>query len=219
MLLQSNKTLPPTVAPDFEALAIQARSSAIPNEWIKVPAMRISVGLDDPENENGPDRYFGWDNEKPERQQDVTTFEAQARPLSNEDYAYFLEQTAQDTLPASWTFESSKAENYQPDGNPHTSGDPVYSSRHSSILTDEYLRGKSVRTVYGPVPLRFALDWPVFASYDELAGCAAWMNGRIPTAEEVRSIYHYVNTNRNRNLDSILARKISAVNGQVHTSF
>src|SRR5258708_34928034 len=29
-------------------------------------------------------------------------------------------------------------------------------------------------------------------SYDELAGCAAWMGGRIPTMEEVKAIYRYV---------------------------
>jgi hypothetical protein len=34
--------------------------------------------------------------------------------------------------------------------------------------------GKYVRTVYGTVPLMFAMGWPVVASYDELAGCAQW---------------------------------------------
>src|SRR5437667_12043078 len=55
-------------------------------------------------------------------------------------------------------------------------------------LPPSFLEGKAVRTVYGLVPLKFALDWPIFASYDELSTCAAWMGGRIPTFEETPSI-------------------------------
>ena len=72
----------------------------------------------------------------------------------------------------------------------------------------------SVRTVYGLVPLKDALDWPVFASYDELAGCAAWMGGRIPTFEEAKSIYSFVETQKKKDLlRSKLAANIPAVNG------
>ncbi|ROT41798.1 hypothetical protein SODALDRAFT_346957 [Sodiomyces alkalinus F11] len=59
-------------------------------------------------------------------------------------------------------------------------------------ISSSFLDAFAVRTVYGPVPLKHALDWPVFASYDELSGCATWMGGRIPTFEETRSIYSYV---------------------------
>ncbi len=48
--------------------------------------------------------------------------------------------------------------------------------------------------MYGLVPLKYALDWPIFASYDELTACASWMGGRIPTFEEARSIYAYVDS-------------------------
>ncbi len=62
MLLQSDRTLPPPgVAPDFVALGKQAREAAVPNQWFPVPASTIDVGLEDPENDDGPDRYFGWD--------------------------------------------------------------------------------------------------------------------------------------------------------------
>ena len=47
----------------------------------------------------------------------------------------------------------------------------------------DFLNDKAVRTVYGPVPLKYALDWPVSASYDELVGCAAYMGGRIPSMD------------------------------------
>ena len=89
-------------------------------------------------------------------------------------------------------------------------------SGHSQPLTDAYLKGKSVRTVYGPVPLKYALDWPVFASYNELAGCAKWMNGRIPTAEEARSIYYYVDRVKSKEeAEKVQTRTISAVNGHL----
>ena len=219
MLLQSSKTRPPPgVTPDFEALAKQAREVAVPNQWIKVPASTISIGLDDPENDDGPERYFGWDNEKPPRILNVPAFKAQARPLTNEDYARFLEQTGRHELPASWT-TVERPQGFKANGAPHVNGDGVYLNKDSSDLIDAYRNDKFVRTVYGPVPLKYALDWPVFASYDELSRCASWMGGRIPTANEARSIYNYVDINKNKHADSILTKKVSAVNGQVVFSY
>jgi hypothetical protein len=70
-----------------------------------------------------------------------------------------------------------------------------------------------VRTVYGLVPLEFALHWPVFASYDELAGCAMWMGGRIPTLEEARSIYSHVDGLKIKEAEQHLGKTVPAVNG------
>jgi len=69
-----------------------------------------------------------------------------------------------------------------------------------------------VRTVFGTVPLKLALGWPVVASYDELAGCAQWMGGRIPTMEEARSIYSYVESIKEE-FEKSLGNTIPAVNG------
>lgn len=81
-------------------------------------------------------------------------------------------------------------------------------------LPESFVEGKAVRTVYGLVPLKYALDWPVFASYDELAGCAAWMGGRIPTFEETRSIYAHVNVLRKKKeVERQLGKTVPAVNG------
>jgi hypothetical protein len=80
-------------------------------------------------------------------------------------------------------------------------------------LTKKYLEGKAVRTVYGLVPLKYALDWPVFASYDELAKCAIWMGGRIPTMEEARSIYSHVNHLKMKEAEQQLGKTVPAVNG------
>jgi hypothetical protein len=83
----------------------------------------------------------------------------------------------------------------------------------STPLSKAYLEGKSVRTVYGLVPLKYALDWPVFASYDELAGCANYMGGRIPTVEEARSIYSHVDGLRIKEAEQHLGKTVPAVNG------
>lgn len=216
MLLQSDRTLsPPGVAPDFVALGEQARKSAVFNQWIPVPASTISVGLEDPENDDGPDRYFGWDNEKPRRLVDVPAFEAQARPLTNEDYARYLYHTGQEAVPTSWVSERSSHSAPGDQRESFVNGHSSYQNGLGPPLTDAYLSGKSIKTVYGPIALEHALDWPVFASYDELSGCATWMNGRIPSAEEVRSIYNYVDRNKNKKTDSINTKKVSAVNGHL----
>ena len=214
MLLQSDYTRPPsTIVPDFALLSRQARKAKVENQWIKVPAATVHVGLDDQENDLGPDRFFGWDNEKPKRFIDVPAFEAQARPLTNEDYARFLDQTSQINLPASWTSvkEHTGDEHVGESTNGYSNG--VFLNGHTPDIGAAFLDHKYVRTVYGPVPLIYALDWPVFASYDELSRCAKWMNGRIPTSEEVYSIYNYVDYNKNKHPDSIVTKKISAVNG------
>ena len=80
----------------------------------------------------------------------------------------------------------------------------------------DFIKGKYVKTVHGLVPLAFAVDWPVAASYDELAGCAQWMGGRIPTQEEVRSIYAYVQRVKTKEVEKEIGKKIPAVNRQVH---
>lgn len=217
MLLQSERVIPPPgrPVPDFKSMAAEARQNRVSNKWHRVPATIITLGLDDPENDLGPDRFFGWDNERPSRRSAVAEFEAQARPISNGEYARFLEQSGFEHLPASW---SVPAENGTSNGANGVFGKPQENGYASCLRIDEpsedFVLGKFVRTVYGPVPLEYALDWPVMASYDELAAFAKWFGGRIPTLEEARSIYSYVDSTRKE-----AAKKpsslISAVNGFV----
>jgi hypothetical protein len=118
-------------------------------------------------------------------------------------YVQYMINTGIDRLPASWS-TSSSANGRETNG----------ASIDIDGIPSDFLNGKAVRTVFGPVPLKYALDWPVFASYDELAGCASWMGGRIPTVEETRSIYSYVDMQRLAVSDgnSKLTRKVPAVN-------
>ena len=211
MLVQSDKIKPPPgVTPDFATLAEDAKRNRVANEWFNVPASSVSIGLDDPENDFGPERYFGWDNEKPVRNLGIVpAFQAKGRPITNHEYAQYLEQTHQHKVPASWALEfsvaSGEANGIESNG--------IYLNGHSEPLTEAYLRGKAVRTVYGLVPLEHALDWPVFASFDELSACAKWMGGRIPTVEEARSIYNHVVRTKSKEAEKVQSRTISAVNG------
>lgn len=209
MMLQSDRTLPPphTGIPDFAALAEKARVARVPNEWVDIPAKTITLGMNDPEDVPDFKGYYGWyvtehrrhrsitnltrDNEKPQRKAQVGGFQARARPITNNEYALYMQEAKIEKPPASWAASD-------------TIGSP----------TSSHVQGKSVRTVYGLVPLKYALDWPVMASYDELAGCAAWMGGRIPTMEEAKSIYQQVEhqKEKERFTRSKLANNVPAVN-------
>jgi hypothetical protein len=68
------------------------------------------------------------------------------------------------------------------------------------------------------VPLKFSLDWPVSASYDELAGCAKWMGGSIPTLKQTKSIYQYADALELKEA-ARLGKRVPAVNGYVHLAF
>lgn len=129
-------------------------------------------------------------------------------------------------IPASWA-ETEDAQAKSRTANRFTNGDSHangYGNGDSNgytngranggkALPDAFLEGKSVRTVYGLVSLKYALDWPIFASYDELSGCATWMGGRIPTFEEARSIYTYVGAMKKAEAERKLGRTVPAVNG------
>ncbi|EAW14417.1 DUF323 domain protein [Aspergillus clavatus NRRL 1] len=183
MLLQSEKTLPPPTVPrpDFEELSQKAKANAKPNEWFTIPAQTVTLGLDDADENSLPTASFGWDNEKPQRSVSVPAFEAQARPITNGEYAKYLQATRQRLRPASWALAHSD-EDY-----PISKG----VTQESANATADFLANFAVRTVFGSIPLQFAEDWPVMASYDELSQYAEWMGCRIPTYEEVKSIYSY----------------------------
>ncbi|WEW57397.1 hypothetical protein PRK78_002864 [Emydomyces testavorans] len=192
MLLQSDKALPPPKisTPDFEYLAMRSAQESVPNEWFTVPEQTISIGLDDPDPSQIPTQSFAWDNEKPCRSSKVSSFVAKGRPVTNGEYSKYLEANELGTFPASWTEAppaSAKLNGHANEATNRVNGHRSGGTSASAGFLNKYC----VRTVFGPVPLRFALDWPVAASYNELQGYANWVNCRIPTFEEVRSIYQY----------------------------
>lgn len=232
MLVQSEKTHPPTgtPSPDFEAMAREAQAKAVANEWFTIPEQRITIGMKDAETDNTAAKtYFGWDNERPPRSVTVPTFSAKATAITNGEYARYMQSTGARKLPESWSksvitasrgfadridqaFEDSYTSS---DGSLSAgssgSGSPNRDQNGSDI--SNFLQDKAVKTVFGKVPLEFALDWPAMASYDELVGCATWMGGRIPTLEEAKSIYEYVSVQKQKECDRALGATIPAVNG------
>jgi formylglycine-generating enzyme required for sulfatase activity len=187
MLLQSDRTLPPIGfnTPDFRQIAQDAKKNEKPNQWFHIPKQTLTIGLNDVDDTTLPRDSFGWDNEKPQRSISVHSFEAQARPITNGEYAKYVQAQHLSALPASWARAPS------PQENPISKGMAQSRSGGNSATTQNPLDGISVRTVYGLVPLSLAQDWPLIASYDELADYAKWMRCRIPTFEETRSIYMY----------------------------
>lgn len=203
MLVQSDRILPPPLiaTPNFEYLAMRCAQESVPNEWFSIPAQTVSIGLDDTDPSQVPVDSFGWDNEKPRRSVRVDSFEAQSRPITNGEFATYLEVNGLDTIPASW----KEASQVNSKINGHTNGTANGTNDHGdneARASSHFLSKYSVRTVFGPVPLRFALDWPVMASYDQLQGYASWKNCRIPTHEEVRSIYQYTWLLKNRGVEN-----------------
>lgn len=213
MLIQSEKVLPPlgSVTPDFEALAKHAKITAVENEWFTIPAATVDVGLNDPDDT--PKHYYGWDNERPRRSVEVKSFRAKARPITNGEYATYLAQTGNTAMPASWCEQPYSGQKAADAGKRDSvvNGSQNGSYDSAPALVD----GKYVRTVYGTVPLIFALNWPVMASYDELAGCAQWMGGRIPTMEEARSLYSYASSGNALKVQESLGNNIPAVNSHL----
>lgn len=194
MLLQSDKTLPPTgvARPNFEQMSHEAKINAKPNKWFSIPQQTFRVGLDDRDGDSMPERSFGWDNEKPQRLVTVRAFESQARPITNGEYAKYLQAKGIQTYPASWIVIPGQ-------GNPISKGIGSSAAQAGSSATPAgfLLETMSIRTVFGPVPLKLAQDWPLSASYDEVANYAKWMHCRIPTCDEARSIYLYSDQLRN----------------------
>lgn len=61
MMIQSDKTKPPfATSPNFAQEAKDAKSARVPNEWFHIPEQTITIGLEDNEDDLGPDTHFGW---------------------------------------------------------------------------------------------------------------------------------------------------------------
>ena len=199
MLLQHSRTLPPpgVPLPDFEAMA--ALDDSINKEeenWIDIPAFDIKMGTSQDEDNGG---YFTWDNETPERSAKIASFKAFPRPITNAEYARYLETTNSASYPESWASKDEPATNGISNGVTHAHYD--------------FMEKKYIKTVFGLVPLKYARHWPVMASYDELAGCVQWMGGRIPTRQELQVIYEYLESVKVNWDAKKLSATFNAVNG------
>ncbi|TGZ84454.1 hypothetical protein EX30DRAFT_352885 [Ascodesmis nigricans] len=216
MLLQADSTPPPpgSIIPDFVAgRAWETRNPPVNPEgcWHTIPSTNLNVGINDPEFTSTllpAGHHFGWDNEKPRHTNvHVPSFKIRSHPITNGEYAtYLATQLHSGTveIPASWIKNKSESIYLNGDTTPILSSTPS----GNPIITNY-----SIRTVYGPVPLPLALDWPAIASYNELAKCAEYMGGRIPTADQVRAVYDHVE--KMEKPERTQQQKVSAVNGHL----
>lgn len=160
MLAQSQDTEAPGAAPDWEVL--KSTWTMDTNKVIDVPARKITLGHDDPEQDDdksGKDwsaHEFGWDEESPSYTVDVKSFKADALPITNGEYLAFLNSTAEDKIPASW------------------------------IKVDDKIM---IRTFYGPADFEVGKEWPLMASKLEIEAYAGSKGGRLPTEAELRVLW------------------------------
>ncbi|KAF4415413.1 DUF323 domain-containing [Fusarium acutatum] len=95
--------LPGLPRPDFAKLAKEAASRRLRNPWIKVPKQTFTIGYHEPESNDGPSRFFAWDNEHEPYKITVPQIEAQGRPVSNGEYAKYLVDVKELQIPATWS--------------------------------------------------------------------------------------------------------------------
>ncbi|KAF3906342.1 hypothetical protein ABW20_dc0103915 [Dactylellina cionopaga] len=203
MLLQHDLTISPAgvPVPDFRSqYLLDSTQNRAEDLWIDVPGRKLIFGSEDREEDGG---HFGWDNERPAINASVESFQAFSRPITNGEYALYLEAKSSKDIPKSWTLDGRNANT------------DVLSNIDESIASPTAFKGIFVKTVFGPVPLTYAQHWPVMASYDELNGCAEWMGGRLPTREELQVIYEHFEFVKKDLEAKKLAAMIDAVNGHL----
>ncbi|GAD93761.1 hypothetical protein FG01683.1 [Paecilomyces variotii No. 5] len=185
-ILSPNILPPPIPRPDFVSMAEKAACERVENKWFAIAPRTFSIGIDDPEDDSKGNGFFAWDNERGPYDVSVGGFEAQARPVSIGEYATYLVKTSQtDRIPISWTRCGA--------GSSYSSGEIISNGSYGdNIDVQKFIDGLTIKTVFGPVPLNLALDWPVYISYNDATAYADWAGARIPTLHEARSIHRQV---------------------------
>uniref|UniRef100_A0A1D1YRC5 Meiotically up-regulated gene 158 protein n=1 Tax=Anthurium amnicola TaxID=1678845 RepID=A0A1D1YRC5_9ARAE len=160
MLIQHKHTIPPK---DVVIPRWKPSFDPAPKpELITIPTQTITLGHDDDESADDTDPLslpFGWDNERPSRKVTVQSFKIQSRPVTNGEYLLFMKTTINKEFPSSW------------------------------VPVDPALFHYKVRTVFGPVDMNIAANWPVMLSQEQACRYAEWTKMRLPTEEELRYFY------------------------------
>ncbi|KAF8199986.1 hypothetical protein K438DRAFT_1966322 [Mycena galopus ATCC 62051] len=171
MLLQREGTgpfPPPGFTPPPWASLARTRNSPPPPEpsTVTLGPTKVTLGHDDDEAKDEAladdvaGHEFGWDNEHPKREVHVGAFRIEWRPVTNGQFLkYCISQSA---------------------------GEPALALPGSWVEVDGKMH---VRTLYGPVPLEIAQNWPVLASYRSLSQYAEAQGGRLPSEAELRLFF------------------------------
>ena len=167
MLLQraGSGTIPPPgfTAPPWESLlALWNEAPKAPSPTVVIKATTITLGIDDIEADDVlkaldlEGHIFGWDNESPSRQVSVDAFRISWRPITNGEFFKFYTGIGKDKVEL-----------------------PASWVKHGDGEIE-------VRTLYGPISMNIAWDWPILTSYDNLSVYASVNGGRLPTEPELR---------------------------------
>ncbi|KAG6849281.1 hypothetical protein H0H93_009801 [Arthromyces matolae] len=183
MLIQraGTGTLPPPgfTTPLWESLSAQWDTAPLPEtKTVTLGPAQITLGHDDAEADDldptlstkVDGHEFGWDNEHGKRVVQIGKFAIEWRPVTNGEFFAFYMGEGKDRvfLPSSWVEEDGEIKVQPPSAN----ADSV-----------------RIRTLYGPVPMKVAQNWPVMTSYNDLSTYAIVKGGRIPTEAELRLFY------------------------------
>ena len=161
MLAQSLDTESPGAVPDWEVLK---QSWIIDTQKvIEVAGGKITMGHDDPEQEDDKDKSkdwtqhdFGWDEESPSYTVGVKAFKANGLPITNGEYLSYLSSSNTSEIPASWIKHEGKT---------------------------------MIRTFYGPIDFEIGEHWPLMASKIEIENYAKSVGGRLPAEAELRLLW------------------------------
>ncbi|KAK3391195.1 hypothetical protein B0H63DRAFT_520389 [Podospora didyma] len=95
--------------PDFAMTVAKAISRRVENQWFRIPTQEFIIGHEDPESDEGLDRFFAWDSQREPYHVTVPTFEAQGRRVSVGEYAaYLVDPGLEGTIPVTWVVATSE---------------------------------------------------------------------------------------------------------------
>ena len=196
--------------PDFFMIAKQAEVPTWSNEWVKISERDVNIGAPRSTNPYGP--HF-WDNEVPNQQYHVPSFEAKARGITIGEYAWYMWKENVVGLPASWKHNTKPSINDRSGEESQKSFD-IGEGRG---IPADFIRNKYIETTFGPQPLARMLSHPFMGSFEEASSYATSVGGRIPTREEEESIYVQVEERKAEEAQNYQAATVSAVNGCAQT--
>jgi ergothioneine biosynthesis protein EgtB len=138
-------------------------------ERVKLEGGRVRLGASPAE------LPFGWDNEFPAYEVEVSDLVLDAAPVRNVEFLRFVEEGGYRRkdlwTPAAWQWRER-----------HTVEHPFAWSRRGGAW--------SLRTLFDELPLERAGEWPVSVSLAEACAYARWRGGRLPTEAEVDRAAH-----------------------------
>ena len=173
-------TIPPPdfIPPPWESLAASWNAAPKPTSpTVVVEATTLTIGIDDLESEDSDPvkslkvngHVFGWDNESPKREVAVDAFRIDWRLITNGEFFEFYKRATEATDSLSVN-DDARLKNKL-----------VFPASWAETESGEI----QVRTLYGPVPMKIAWNWPVITTYDNLSEYAIVKGGRIPTEPEL----------------------------------